>query len=160
MKNKGFTVIELVIYMAIFAIVLGVSVDFLFQSKTLEASVTQHQEVDRHARAALLEMTQTIRGAASVSSPALGTSSSNLYLNSSAIRYFVNASGILQKTESAQTADLTSDSVTIQNLSFTTRGETGDPPAVSISFDVRSNTLVYGQPDYIVKNFQTTIQLR
>lgn len=160
---RGFTVVELIVYIAIFAIVLAVSIDFLFQSEILAANVAQYQEVDRNGRVAFLEMTQTIRGSLDVSSPALGASSSNLYLNSNAIRYFVNAAGILQKTESSVTSDLTSDGVTIQNFTVTTRGETGlpvKPPTVSISFDVRSNTLVWGQGDYITKTFRTTVQLR
>lgn len=161
--KKGFTVVELVIYIAIFSIILGVSVDFLFQSQVLSANISQYQEVDRNARVALLEMTQTIRSASSVSSPSLGASASDLYLNSSAIRYFVNASGVLQKTQSGVTSDLTSNGVTIQNFTVTTRGETGvpiKPPTVTVTFDVRSNTLVYGQSSYITKNFQTTVQLR
>lgn len=163
-SKKGFTIIELLIYISIFVIILAVAADFLFQSQFLAANVAQYQGVDRNARVALLEMTQAIRGSSTtVTSPALGASSSDLYLNSSAIRYFVNAAGILQKTENSVTSDLTSNGVTIQNFTVTTRGEAGvpvKPPTVSISFDVRSNTLLWGQGNYIVKNFQTTVQLR
>lgn len=157
--QKGFTLIELVIYMAILTIVLSIAVDLFFFSKTFGNQVAQEQEVDRNARVAFLEMTQTIRGTSSVTSPALGASGSNLYLNSNAIRYAVN-NGILQKTQSGQTVDLTSDDVSIDNLTFTTRGEAGEKPTVSVSFDVRTNTLIWGQSDYIRKNFQTTVQLR
>lgn len=158
--QKGFTLIELLIYTVLFAIVLAVAVDLFFLSKTLESRVREQQEIDRNARAALLEMTQTIRGASNVSSPALGISANDVYLNSNAVRYFVNANGILQKTESGQTADLTSDDVTIENLSFETRGEVGEKPTVSVSFTIRTNTLIYGQANYITKDMQTTIQLR
>ena len=158
--KKGFTMIELLIYTAIFAIVLAISVDLFFRSKILETQVAENQEVDRNGRIAFLEMTQTIRGASSVSSPVLGASSADLYLNSNTIRYFVNANGILAKTQDGQTYDLTTNSVTAQNLSFTTRGEIEKQPTVSISFDIKTNTLVYGQANYIIKAYQTTVQLR
>lgn len=158
--RRGFTLIELMIYTALFTIVLAIAIDFFFLSKTIATEVAQYQEVDRNARVALLDMTQTIRGTSSVSSPALGSSGVDLYLNGSTIRYFVNGSGILQKTESGQTYDLTSDSVLVSNLSFTTRGEVGEKPTVSISFQIRTNTRVYGRPDYITKDFQTTVQVR
>jgi len=158
--KRGFTLIELIIYMAIFAIVLAIAVDLFFFSKTLANQIAQEQEVDRNARVAFLEMTQTIRSATSVTSPALGASNGNLYLNSNAIHYFVNGSGILQKTDGGQTRDLTSDEVSIQNLTFTNRGETGKQPSVVISFTVQTNSLIYGQAGYINKNFQTTVQLR
>lgn len=159
-KNKGFTLIELLIYMAILVIVLSIAVDLFFFSKTFGNQVAQEQEVDRNARVAFLEMTQTIRGAASVTSPALGASSPDLFINSNTIRYFVNNNGILQKTQSGQTADLTSDDVAVSNLTFTTRGQVGEKPSVSVSFDVKTNTLIWGQSDYITKNFQTTVRLR
>lgn len=158
--KKGFTVIELLIYTAVFAIVLAISVDLFFRSKILETQVVENQEVDRNGRIAFLEMTQTIRGASSVSSPALGVSSADLYLNNNAIRYFVNGNGVLQKTDSGETSSLTSNLVTVENLSFTTRGEVGQQPTVSASFTIKTNTLVFGQANYITKTYQTTVQLR
>ena len=158
--QKGVTLIELLIYMAVFATILTVATNLFFFSKTFATQVAQEQEVDRNARVIFLEMTQTIRPATSVSSPVLGGSDTELYLNNNAIRYFVNGSGILQKTESSTTSDVTSDEVRVENLVFTTRGMSGKLPSVSVSFDLTSNTLVYGQEDYISKNFQTTIQLR
>lgn len=150
----------MLIYTAVFAIVLAISVDLFFRSKILETQVAENQEVDRNGRTAFLEMTQTIRGAASVSSPALGASAAELYLNNNDIRYFVNGNGLLQKTEGGQTSDLTANSVTVQNLLFTTRGEAGQQPTVSVLFEIKANTLVYGQTSYISKTYQTTIQLR
>ena len=158
--KKGFTLIELIIYTALLAIVLSVTVSLFFMSKTLESQIAQQQEIDRNARVALMEMTQTIRSAVSVSSPALGVSSADLYLNSSAIHYFANSNGIIQKSDSGQTYDETADTVQVSNLTFTTRGEAGKQPTVSIAFNIRTNTLVYGQTNYITKHFQTTVQLR
>ena len=162
MKNlqKGFTLIELMIYTALFAIVLGISVDFFFLSKTIATEVTQYQEVDRNARVVFLDMSQTIRGATSVTTPTLGQSASELVLNGGAITYATGSAGVLQKTEGGNTSDLTADSVEISNVMFTTRGEAGDKATVSISFTMQTKTRVYGKPDYITKDFQTTVQLR
>lgn len=161
--QRGFTLIELLVYVSIFTIILTVAMGLLLQTRVLQNEIVQEQEIDRNARVAFLEMTQTIRSAASISSPALGASSSGVFLNSNAIHYFASSNGILQKTQSGQTSDLTSDDVAIQNLIFTSRGVgigSSAPSTVSISFDMRSNTLVYGQTSYKQKNFQTTIQLR
>ena len=160
--QTGFTLIELLIYIAIFAMVLAIAVDLFFRSQILETQVAQHQEVDRNARVVLLEMTQTIRGATEVSSPVLGASGATLSLNSNAIDYAVGANGILQKTDSGGTYDITTDGVVVEGLTFTTRGESGagKPPTVSISFTLRANTLVYGQATHISKAYQTTVQLR
>lgn len=157
--SKGFTIIELLIYMGIFSIVLFVTLDFFFLSQVVKGEVVQHQEVDRNARAALLEMTQTIREAANVSAPLLGLTGSSLSLNTGAISYTLNG-GLLQKTEGGQTHNLTADSVTIEDISFTSRGEAGEMPTVSIAFTIRTNTRIFGKPDYITKTFQTTVQLR
>lgn len=158
-SRKGFTLIELLVYSGVFAIILAVAISLFFQTRTLESEVIQVQEIDRNARVAFLEMAQTLRGASNVSSPSLGVSAGDVYLNSNAIGYFVN-NGILQKTESGQTVDLTSDEVAVENITFTTRGEVGGRPTVSISFDVTTNTLIWGRADYISKSFQTTVQLR
>lgn len=162
LRRGGFTIIELLIYTAIFATVVTVVVDLFFRSQTVQMQAIQNQEVDRNARVALLEMTQTIRGATSVSSPALGASGASLTLNSSAISYAVDANGVLQKTDAGGTYDITTSMVTVQDLTFIQRGESGPgkPPTVSISFTVRSNTLVYGQSTNINKAYQTTVQLR
>lgn len=157
--QKGFTVIELLIYVVLFAIILSTATFLFFQSKTLEAQVVQNQVVEQNARVMLLEMTQTVRSVASVTSPVLGSSAAVLALNNDAIIYAV-ANGILQKTDAGQTYNITSDAVTVQNLTFTTRGQVGKPPTVSMSFTLKSNTLLPGQSDYIAKNYQTTIQLR
>lgn len=158
--QKGFTLIELLVYISLFSIVLGVAMTLFFQTRNIENEVVQEQEIDRNARTAFLEMTQTVRGASSVSSPILGATDDDLYLNSSSIHYFVNASGVMQKTESGTTRDLTSDAVSIENIAFTTRGEVGEKPTVTLSFDVRTNTLIYGQSNYKTRNFRTTVQLR
>lgn len=158
--QKGFTLIELMIYTALFAIVLGITIDFFFLSKTIATEVSEHQEVDRNTRVAFLDLSQTIRGASTVLSPLLGQSGDELILNGGAIRYSVSVEGILQKTENGATFDLISDSVEISDLLFTTRGEAGEKPTVSISFTIQTNTRVYGRPDYITKDFQTTVQLR
>src|SRR3989344_8162525 len=150
MRNfqRGFTLIELMIYTALFAIVLGISVDFFFLSKTIATEVTQYQEVDRNARVVFLDMSQTIRGATSVTTPTLGQSASELVLNGGAIQYALTPEGVLQKTEGGNTSDLTADSVEISNVMFTTRGEAGDKATVSISFTMQTKTRVYGKPDY------------
>ena len=157
--GAGFTLIEFLIYISLFAIVLSIATSLFFESKTLEVQVVQNQTVDQNGRVVFLEMTQTIRGATSVTAPTLGASAASLFLNDNATSYSV-ANGILQKTDSGQTYNLTTDAVTVQNLTFTTRGEIGKQPTVSVSFTLRANTLVYGQTSYITKNFQTTVQLR
>lgn len=158
--SRGFTVIELLIYMSIFAIVLAISVDLLFQSKALEVQIAQNQEIDRNAQIALLEMTQTIHAAQDVTSPQIGLSANSLAIDNGTILYFVDASGVLQKNDNGQLSNLTGPLVTIENLSFTTRAESGQKPTVSLSFSVKSKTLTYGQTDYISRAYQTTLQLR
>lgn len=158
--SLGFTIIDLLIYMSIFAIVLAISIDLLFQSKTLEIQIAQNQEIDRNAQIALLEMTQTIHAAQNVTSPAVGLSAGDLYINNGTISYFADANGILERNDNGQLSNLTGPLVTIENLSFTTRAESGQKPTVSLSFSVKSKTLIYGQTDYISRAYQTTLQLR
>lgn len=159
-SGAGFTVIDLLIYMSIFAIVLAISIDLLFQSKTLEIQIAQNQEIDRNAQIALLEMTQTIHAAQNVTSPAVGLSAGDLYINNGTISYFADANGILERNDNGQLSNLTGSSVKVENLSFTTRAEVGQKPTVSLSFSVKSKTLIYGQTDYISRAYQTTLQLR
>lgn len=156
--KKGFTLIELMIYTGIFAIVLSVALMLFFQAKTLENQIVQNQEIDQNARAVLLDFMQTIHSATDVSSPLAGQSANTLLLNSNSIEYAVT-NGVVQKTTSGETSALTTPTVTVEDLTFTTR-DGGDKPTVSLSFSIRTNTRVYGLPNYITRTYQTTMQLR
>ena len=80
-KKIGFSLIETLLYVALFAIIMSALTVFL---STLSASRINQQataEVDQQASFVLRTLTQSLRNAASVNSPLTGATSSSLSLN-------------------------------------------------------------------------------
>ena len=106
--QKGFTLVELLLYIGIAAVILLVS--SLFLTTFLEARVKNQtiSEVEQQGLLAIKAMTQSIRNAESITSPTLGGSGSTLTLEftDSGLdpTVFSLSSGVLYITEGASSA--------------------------------------------------------
>lgn len=137
--TDGFTLIELIIYIAVSAIILmGIATFFglLFYAQVNTRSIA---EVDEQGVAAMMLITQYIRNASAITFPLAGAASSTLIIQplaSSTATTTLNLSGAsLQIKEGTSTAvSLTASSTVVTGLTFTNLTATGTPGIVRIQF--------------------------
>ena len=152
-STKGFTLIEMLLYVAICSIILISLVTFL--SFLLNAGVKNQTiaEVEQNGLQVTQFMTQIIRNAKSITTPSLATSSSTLSIKTVSTTtdptLFYVASGTLRiKEGSGSGIPLTSGKVTVSSLVFkNTSASSTDGGSIDISFVVsyinQSNTNEY-----------------
>jgi Tfp pilus assembly protein PilW len=141
--DSGYTLVEILIYTVILSLFLLLTVQLFVAIKTANANSLAFVGLQKNLRQAMAEMTQTVRSADSVTSPAPGETVNFLSLNSSTITYQVD-DGVLTKTESGQTWDLTTDEVTVTSLVFGNPVEIGQTDIVKISLELEANYLLKG----------------
>lgn len=139
--KSGFSLIETLLYIALAGGILFVVA--MFSITMLESRVKMQAiaTVDQEGNHAMMIMTQTIRNAISINSPATSTDSAVLSLNTGVAgndpTVFQLSSGVITMTEGANPAvPLTSSIVTISNLQFRNLSKASTPGNVDISFTV------------------------
>ena len=157
-REKGYSLIEVLIYSSILALFLLLVVQVFIAVKNVNAHSTAFVGMQRNLRQIVADMNQTLKMASSVTTPLPGQTSNNLSLDGGDIVYQVN-DGVLQKTASGQTWDLTTEEVAISNLSFENAVEATQTATIKIEMEVESNYLLEGGRR-LSENFQTTISLR
>lgn len=141
-SQAGYTLIELLLYVAIIGVLLGAVVGFL--GTVTEARVKNQtiSEVDEQGAAAMNYITQTIRNASSISAPAAGgVASTSLTLvvpTASLSPTIISLSGAtLQVKEGAAAAiPLTNSKVQISNIAFKNLSRSGTSGIVQASFTI------------------------
>lgn len=160
LKKKGFTIVEMLIYMGLLSVLL-VSMTALFSSiidSRLEAE--SKSAVEQDGDYLLARMFYDISRADTITTPATsGSSSSSLLLVIGGITYtYQIASNKLQLTNNLGSNILNGESSNISNLSFTRNGLVGSSSTVTMSFTLTSSTSA--NKGYETKNFSTTVGLR
>ncbi|MBI2604308.1 MAG: prepilin-type N-terminal cleavage/methylation domain-containing protein [Candidatus Harrisonbacteria bacterium] len=143
----GFTLIEILLYVAITAIIFGGMIAFIdgtFKSR-IQEDVTA--EVEMNGNMAMSVMAQMIRNAKSIASPAASSTATSLTLvmpdaNINPVVFELLGGAIQMSERGAATTTLTSSRVTAPNLFFTNLSRVGTPGAVGIRF-----VLDYANPD-------------
>jgi len=145
MRDRGFSLLEIIISIAIFSIILFAVVSFFLSMQASSLKTASDREVTENARRALEEITYEIRSAKSVYTPT--TSASQLSLETSKylpagetdtfIDFFLCGSAICLKKESQEPVAITSNSVQVTNLAFL-QISTGAVSSVQINLTVNS----------------------
>lgn len=164
-KSEGYTLIELLLYVALVGILLsaitvffGIVADARIKNQTIN-------EVNEQGTYAMEYMTRIARGATSVSSPAAAATGTSLTLvvptASLSPTIFSVTGTVLQIKEGAGTAvALTTSKVRVDSLSVTNLTRSGTSPIVQISLTLsRINTLDRNEYDY-QRTFTTSVGLR
>ncbi len=125
--NKGFTVVELIIYITILSLILLLCSSFIFYFTQSNAQTKGDREALENTRRALEEITYEISGAKGIYTPT--TTANQLSLetsryvpigeNTSYVDFFICGTRICLKKELQNPIFLTSDTVQISNLTFT-----------------------------------------
>lgn len=163
--KKGFTLVEMLLYLAVLSIVVLAFSSFLFLSYTSRVKAAAIAEIEQQGSQTMSLITQNIRNAASITAPATGVSASSLtlteYTGANSPTVFDQSGSTLRITEGVTAAvNLTSNRVIVSNLSFQNLSRLSTPGVVQIKF-----TLTHVNPsnrgEYIYsKNFTSTASLR
>jgi len=143
-KNSGFTLLEFIIYIAVFAIViLGIVTFMLF---TIQSRVKNQvvAEVEQQGAQVMQMVTQTIRNGEGINSPTIGTSANSLSVDTIDIgvdpSIFSLSGGVIQISEAGGGAiDLTSDQINITSLTFENNAVTGTHDTIKIEYTIEYN---------------------
>ena len=162
-KQKGFTMVEILIYIGVAIIVLGAIagvVAMLIQSKDKSQAIA---EVEQQGVQIMNTITQSIRNAEAINSPGTGASASSLSLDVVNVgddpTVFAESSGVLQMTEGATTSNITSSWVTISSLNFQNISRASTPGVIRISFTLTTGGSNKGS-FYFSRDFNGSASLR
>lgn len=124
--ERGFSIIELIIYVAVLSVIAAVFVSSLSQISFGWTRSKVESEVQQNLRFAMENISQSARSASAITFPAPGSSgtSTTMIVNGEAVQYFTATtatSTILQKKVGAGVAEnITSDIVKVSYLNFKT----------------------------------------
>lgn len=158
--SKGFTIVELLIYMGLLSIFLLVLTDIFTSILEVRTESEAVSSVEQDGRFLLARFSYDINRASSITTPlAVGDISNNLVMVIAGVSYSYNLnSGNLQITNNLGTDNLNSSESNITNLSFQKLGNTGGKETIKMQFTVNSNT--QRNKGYENRTFQTTIGRR
>jgi prepilin-type N-terminal cleavage/methylation domain-containing protein len=164
LKNyqKGFTLIELIIFMGIFSILIMVLFQLLTSIIDVQTESQTTAYVSQDGRYILNKFTYDLRNATSIVSPNIGNQAQTLVISDGVATYTYNLSnGDLIFTNSALnfTDQLNSANTTVSNLNFLRLADTqGKENTITISFTLNSKTVKRSGADS--ESFRTTIGTR
>src|SRR3989344_887051 len=165
MRNKGFTLIEILFSISIFALMIGGIASFWHLMIVSQTRQRVMSEVEQEGLFVMNVITQTIRNADSIISPSIGSSDSMISLDvSDAILdpvIFDSISGSVKiKEGSGSYISLTSSHVILSHLEFYNISPIGSPGAVRIEMTLeRANSDNKSEYEY-AKTFYATAGLR
>lgn len=141
-KNNGFTLIELILYMAIVTIVMGALIPFAWNVIEGSAKSSVEQEVSSQARFVSERIKYEIRNATAINSPIAGASSNVLNLNSSpaTIIDLSSEKTRISKDGGTNYTNLNSNDTSVSGLTFTSYESTdGKTKHIKFSFTIDDN---------------------
>lgn len=168
MNNKGFTLMEILVYVAVLAIIISAISSFLLWAIDSNTKTRVMRETLDNARRAMEIMIYEIKEAKSIYTPT--TTSTQLSLETTHyvpegekktyIDFYLCQSRLCLKKESQDPIALTSDKVEIKNLSFTQVATTSTNPSIEINLAIKYKS-PSNQPEYqAAVNLSSTASLR
>lgn len=159
--SSGFTIVELLIYMGILGILLGVITQIFTSSLSTQLASESTNSIEHDERFIIQRLLYDVHRATSIAQPATpGATSSTLQLiiNSTTYTYAL-ASGNLQLTDSSGTNNLNGIDTTLSALSFTRLGNASGRDTIRVAFTITS-TIKRTGTGVESKTVQTTVGLR
>jgi len=164
-RNRGFTLIEFILYIGLVGIILTVTGAIGLNVLSGKAKLGTIEEVSQNARFTMERMSEIIRNAETINSPATSTSASTLSLKMASPALdptvFDLSSGALRiKEGSGSATSITSSEVNVSNLNFSNISYSDTPGTVRIEMTIN---LVNpdDMPEYnFEQTFYTTANIR
>lgn len=140
---KSFTLIEILIYLGLVAVILILIIGLTFNIIYGNVKRSSYQEIQQNARFALEKINRLIRESAGINSPVPGASSDSLSLmmvdeavNPTIIDLLNNQ---IRLRQSENVYSLTSDQVVVSGLEFTNLSYENTPGTIKTVFDIEYN---------------------
>lgn len=166
--QKGFTIVELLLYMGIFSILIVVMLQIFTMILSTHAESQATSNVDQDGSFILSRLTYDIHKASGITLPVVGTNCTATKLNTSCIltvggkTYQMDGNGNLNLVVAGDLQHLNSVNTEIESITFATLGNSAVinfKPSVEIEFTLKSKILqAGGRAD--TKTFHTTIGTR
>ncbi len=159
--KKGFTLIELVLYMGILVLLIGVLSSIFSAIISVQLDSTATSSVDQDGRYLLAKFTHDVASASAIlipANPGDQTNTLQITINSINYTYSLDSNNNLQVVNNStnETNVLNSYDTTISGLTFTRIGSGGNNDTVQITYTVTSRIKdKTGQQE--TKNFTTTV---
>ena len=164
MKKKGFTLIEMLVSVAILGTVGLISTQIFFTTLRGAGKADIIREVKQNGDYALTVIERMIRNASGVTSVCDGTTANSLTIKNldGNETSFQLSGGQIASVSATLTGNgtLTGNKVAVNNLAFICLRTPGKPDVVNISFSVSQAGAGAGPEEISAMNFQTTVSLR
>lgn len=150
-NNKGFSLIETIVYIAIFSMFIGALVTFTLNINSSRLKSQTMLEVKGQGADLMRILTKTITNATAINYPGTGLDSGTISVNTiDALKtptIFSGSGEAIYITEGANSAlVLTNNKVKVTNLSFTNVSKINTPGLIQIRFTI-SNTASQKLPE-------------
>lgn len=158
---KGFTLVELIIYMGLFSILLTVVTTLFTFVIDLQIETEANTSIEEDGKYIINRMKYDIEHATTITTPATRstqTSTLQTTINGVPYLYSLNGSNNIQLGINGTTYQLNGYNTTVTDLSFRRIGNATGHDTVQITFTLHSRVLKSGVPE--VKTIQTTVGLR
>jgi len=144
-KNKGFTLVELLIYMALVSIFLLVLLDVFTTTLNSKLASESTSAISYDSRYILSKLSYDVNNADGVTSPALGITDTSLQLTSGGVTStYALAGGKFAKTVGGVSMSLNGTDTQLDSISFKNLGNAGGKPTIQVVYIVRSKIVVWG----------------
>jgi len=160
-NQKGFTLLELLIYSGMLMVLLGVFATLFGMIVDAKLESDASSSVQQDGQYLLAKLSQDISSATSISTPAsIGQTSSSLTLTNSLViyTYSLDGNGNLVITTSVGSDVLNSFQTSLSNLQFTRIGNATGKPTIQYTYTMTSRTRKTS--GYETDSFASTASLR
>jgi len=163
--KKGFTLVEILLYTSVAAVVLTSASVFLFVVLQTRVKHQVISEVEQQGVQVMQVITQTARNATVLTAPAAGASAASLTLQvpngTLSPTIFTLSSGAIRITEGAAPAEvLTNTRVVASNLRFTNLSHPGTPGSFRVEFTLAAASNSSRSEYTYAQTFTTAASLR
>ena len=146
MKKNGFTIIETIVYVAIFSLVVGALVTFILNINSSRLRSQTMLEVKGQGADLMRILTTAIKNSTAINSPGTGLSSGVISIETSdpaknPTIFSANGEAIFITEGSADPIALTNNKVRVTGLVFTNATKIDTPGVVQIRFTIQNTAL-------------------
>lgn len=160
-KQKGFSLIEMLVYMGIFSILLITLMQFFGSILDVKLESEATSSVTQDGRFIISRLSYDIHRTSTLPTPGTQDTSLTLSIDSTNYTYSLNGDNLeIKNNATNETNQLNSADTTVSNLSFKTLGVLGGTNnTVQVSFRLKSKVIKTGGNNQ-TEVFQTTIGKR
>lgn len=159
-KFKGFSIIELVIYIGLMSVLLLVISRIFISSLDIQTESKAASRVEQDGRFILAHFAYSIANSDEITTPvAIGDESQSLVIeeDGTPLTYSVN-NNILELTENGDTNRLNSPATAVSGLTFQKIGNPGGKDTIRVEFTITSTDASEAVPE--TQTYQTTFGTR